>query len=669
VITMRRTAVFFFITALAAGSGMPEARAAYEDVGVGARVTGMGNAYTAVADDVYSVYYNPAGLGTVDRPMLGTTYSKLFTGLSDNSNLQNSFLAYANPVRNGRQGAYGLAWNYFSLSGLYKEMSFFGSYGRRLFPEALPNGFYAGATVKYLNRSVGSTDAAGNSFTDTGAQIPGDADPVLQKGSKSNYDLDLGLLYRVRPRFTLGFTAQHLLEPDIAFSDSDTDKLGRNVKLGGAYQTPWTTFSGELDLLSAPDGSKDKVGTLAFEKWLPTLLHGTFGIRSSIGAGSREYRQVTAGLSYRIFRLQVDYSFTMPLGTVSDTFGSHRMGLTYRFGRPRGAEPKFSEAILENMRELPEIGTLEFRAQAEDLALYKRTAQREFLRQARVDTGEGRFDEAASKLRQALGLNPKDRKIQASTERMDRVAESFPRLEGFRVDPGPAAVYEGVMDYLAGRDKGSVRKLTYAQSLMPGDGAVESLLQMVERETGLTRAAPVAVEAAPAPTLGKEKQVGADLALMEVALRENDYPRVLALAAKVLELDATNSTAFKRRGTALYAQKKHPEALQALKAAYKHETDGAERDKLRSYVRALESLIEREAAEKAEKRRSARARKTAPTPLDIQKLYEAGVDLYRQDRLKEAAAAFEKILSQDPENRSARVALRRVQAELLRGAQ
>ena len=48
-------------------------RAAYEDVGVSARATGFGNAFTAVADDAYAIHYNPAGLGLLYRPELATS--------------------------------------------------------------------------------------------------------------------------------------------------------------------------------------------------------------------------------------------------------------------------------------------------------------------------------------------------------------------------------------------------------------------------------------------------------------------------------------------------------------------------------------------------------------------------------------------------------------------
>jgi len=40
---------------------LPSAFAQFEDLGVGARGIGMGNAFVGLADDGYSIYYNPAG--------------------------------------------------------------------------------------------------------------------------------------------------------------------------------------------------------------------------------------------------------------------------------------------------------------------------------------------------------------------------------------------------------------------------------------------------------------------------------------------------------------------------------------------------------------------------------------------------------------------------------
>ena len=46
---------------------MPRVWADFNDIGLGARPIGMSNAFTAVADDVYAIYYNPAGLAFLNR--------------------------------------------------------------------------------------------------------------------------------------------------------------------------------------------------------------------------------------------------------------------------------------------------------------------------------------------------------------------------------------------------------------------------------------------------------------------------------------------------------------------------------------------------------------------------------------------------------------------------
>ncbi|MDP3544170.1 MAG: tetratricopeptide repeat protein [Elusimicrobiota bacterium] len=638
--------------------------AAYEDVGVGARVSGLGHAYTAVADDAYSVYYNPAGLGTLERPELGTTYSKLLTGLSDGSNPSNSFIAYAHPLDGGRRGTFGAGWNYFTVGGLYRESQLLASYSRGLFARTQPGKYYLGGTLKYLNRSVGGTAEAANGISNTGVAL-GTPDPVLQGPSKGNLDADLGFLMRVKPRWTVGLMIQHLMEPNVGFAE--TDKLGRNIKLGGAYKTPFSTLTGDVRLQAAPDGSTDKIFAVGAEKWLPTLLHGSFGVRGALSTGSRDFRQLAFGLSYKISRMQFDYGFALPIGGLTSTSGSHRLGLTMRFGRPRQAEAAFSEAILENLRDLAAVGTPDFRYQLEDLALYKRTAIDEFLRQAKLDATSGRYADASDKLSQALSLKPKDTRLQQSLERMTIVAEVFPILKDFSTDAAQAAIYEGALDFVAGDPKSSLRKLAYAESLSPTDERIDRLAKAVEAKTGVVREGPAVAEAGRAPTMGAEKVVGGTMALMEVALRERDFERVVKLADQVLELDPSNALAYKRLGAAHYALKRNPEALKALRSAYRLETEPDSRKQLKGYLDALTSLIERGKRQAAPETKAPEPKASGLTPIEIERLYEAGVDFYAQGKLSEAAATFRRIIEAEPNNTSARRALDRVQSEIISG--
>ena len=657
---MKNQKLQFISFALAAALCGPwPARAAYDDVGISPRAVGMSNAFTAVADDVYAIYYNPAGLAALDRPEFAASYAKLMTGLSDNSNIQNSFLAYEHPIKDGRQGVAGVALNYFSLMGLYQEISLFGSYGRDLFAERYPDRFYGGLNLKVLNRSVTPGSAANQPLDNNGALASG-VDSVLQHTSKTNLDADLGLLWKVRPRWSLGFMAQHLFEPNIAFSSNDTDKLGRNVKLGAAYRTPFSTLALDVDFPTAPDGSIDKTAAIAAEKWLPTLMFGTFGLRGSLAAGTRDYRQIGVGASYKIYRMQFDYGFTIPLGGLA-TSGSHRVGLIYRFGGARVPEAQRAEIVLEHIRELAEVGSPEFTYKLNELAQFKRSAIDEQLRQAQVNVGFGRFAEAVSKLDAATALKPGDARMAESRNRLNLVASVYPEIDGFFTDPGRALLYEGALKFLSGRDEEALADLVYAQSRMPSDGRIEAMIKAVEAKSGLGRQA-LAAASVSAEARAKQLILQGYGAMMEVALRQFEYDKVIQLGRQMTELDNANVLAFKRMATAYRALKRNREALSALESALKFEKDAQARDTLRSYAKALEAEISSAQAALA-------VRPPALTPLEIERLYETGVDLYSAGRLPEAAEAFRRILESDPKNASSLKALRRVEAEMLQSGE
>src|SRR5436309_12092753 len=72
--------------------------ASFEELPTGARAAGMGDAFAATADDVYATYYNPAGLVQLHRSEFTAYYSRLYSGLSDGSNISRSFIAYGHPT-------------------------------------------------------------------------------------------------------------------------------------------------------------------------------------------------------------------------------------------------------------------------------------------------------------------------------------------------------------------------------------------------------------------------------------------------------------------------------------------------------------------------------------------------------------------------------------------
>ena len=55
----------------------------FEDVGFGARASGMAEAFVAVADDNAASFYNPAGLAQIHRKEFSADHNEMLKGLSD----------------------------------------------------------------------------------------------------------------------------------------------------------------------------------------------------------------------------------------------------------------------------------------------------------------------------------------------------------------------------------------------------------------------------------------------------------------------------------------------------------------------------------------------------------------------------------------------------------
>ena len=58
------------------------AAAQFLKIGVGARAMGMGGSFTAVANDISTIYWNPAGIANLDRTSIGFTHSQWFADIT-----------------------------------------------------------------------------------------------------------------------------------------------------------------------------------------------------------------------------------------------------------------------------------------------------------------------------------------------------------------------------------------------------------------------------------------------------------------------------------------------------------------------------------------------------------------------------------------------------------
>jgi len=145
-----------------------------------------------------------------------------------------------------------------------------------------------------------------------------------------------------------------------------------------------------------------------------------------------------------------------------------------------------------------------------------------------------------------------------------------------------------------------------------------------------------------------------------VSFFQQEWDKVIKLGEQIVALDPSNVHAYERLASAYHATHKHPQALKALKAAYALESDETERGKLKAYITAMKALIDKENRPAA-----APKPKSSGSPEDVERLYEAGVELYAQGRLIEAREAFRRCLEVDSSYTPAQRAMQRVQSEMM----
>jgi len=281
--------------------------ASFEDLGAGARAVGMGNAFTAVADDVNAMYYNPAGLAGLQIKEVQSSYVNLYQGLSDGSKMYEGSLGYANPI--DKIGTFGINWQGRQMADFYKEDTIGIGYAKKI------SRFQVGLNLKLRQKS----------FSDN---LWISANPVFGSlRQKSVYSYDLGLLYRLNAKINFGIFAADLNEPDAGlFSESKIPVLFR---AGAAYSNnERKEFTAGMDLVSRENENRLQFG---FEKW---FFSRSFALRAGGGIGSSGYVEMDTGLGYRFFAglpLQIDYAFVYPLSGLENIY-TQRFALKMQFG-------------------------------------------------------------------------------------------------------------------------------------------------------------------------------------------------------------------------------------------------------------------------------------------------------------------------------------------------
>ena len=305
--------------ASAASSAAGTSGAQFLKLGAGARAGAMADAFTAVADDAFAAYYNPAGLARLQRSQLGGAHSALFQGVSYQS------LAFVVPFgrAEGRERvevdsnkhAIGLSIYYLGV----------GDIERRSGDSTLPVGTFNSADTAYaLSYAYAPNDRL--SLGVTGKYIS----QTIDTYRGSSMAADLGVLYRVNPHtekpINLGASIRHIGNR-IGYVASETDPLPTTVVLGVASALS-KGFTMDLDLGKARDSDPYVALGAEGRRSLSEGVGGAF--RAGYTSSRRDIgglAGITAGGGLSFQKASFDFAW-IPFGSLGDAF---RFSLLVKF--------------------------------------------------------------------------------------------------------------------------------------------------------------------------------------------------------------------------------------------------------------------------------------------------------------------------------------------------
>ena len=281
-----------------------------------ARAAGMGEAFTAVSDGTYGLYYNPAGLTSV----IG--YEAQFTHINWFQNINYEHLALVSPVPYTDTGKLGLALAWFRVDELtrttalpsydpsyletypyYTLTDHFSPYDLGVtlgYAMDIRDFLSAGITIKYISQTID---------TYTGFNITADIGFLYKQYYNGNFlrlGVDISNLGSELKMHSLAF------DPPRIFNCGLSDELNM---WGGAF------------LISAqavinPD--YDPLYSIGFEYW----FYEMFAIRAGYKTGA--FDSPTFGLGVRYWGMELDYAYV----NYTDLGATHRVSLLYSWGTP-----------------------------------------------------------------------------------------------------------------------------------------------------------------------------------------------------------------------------------------------------------------------------------------------------------------------------------------------
>ena len=261
--------------------------ASFLKIGVGARAAAMGEAFTAVASDGTSLYWNPAGLTQLKTKGISATYNSWF------GEIKQGYLSLTLPLS---KGTMGLGTDYVDMGKLE---------GRDV--EGNPTGDF---TARDTHIFIGYARKLKKS---SWGLTVGWLQDVIKDDGKNAFLANIGFLCPLGNRFTLGVVAQNV------GSKLGSDPLPLTFKVGAASKSKTLTLA--VDVAKPQD---NEIYYCLGAEWWP---RNALALRVGHKTNQDIVQGLTAGIGYKSGRICLDYAY-VPYGDLGE---SHIISLGMKF--------------------------------------------------------------------------------------------------------------------------------------------------------------------------------------------------------------------------------------------------------------------------------------------------------------------------------------------------
>ncbi|OGS23008.1 MAG: hypothetical protein A2252_06330 [Elusimicrobia bacterium RIFOXYA2_FULL_39_19] len=284
--------------------------ASFLKIGIGARPVGLGNAFTAIANDVTAINWNPGGLSQLTQRQISAMHSQWIV----DSNLD--YIGFASPLKSGVFGGSVIVLSQGEMEGRDENRQQTASFGASdmavtfSFSKNLllsnKRSIGLGANLKIIQQKIESEQATGVA-------------------------VDLGALYHFPSLpFTAGLSIQNL-GPQMKFI-SEGYNLPLTVATGLGYNIGGVTIALDVKQQVYENQTIVSIGTeflpintlaLRAGYLLPAITQSTLN-KTDL---STDYSGFGGGIGIKLFGTQTDYSF-VPYGVLGNT---HRVSFSAKF--------------------------------------------------------------------------------------------------------------------------------------------------------------------------------------------------------------------------------------------------------------------------------------------------------------------------------------------------